>query len=81
MSKPDTDTLKLFARFQNPTTAHLVRSILESHDIPSFVMDHMNGGMNWDINGATRLMLMQSDFESAKQVLIDEDINLERDAL
>jgi len=77
MTKEKQDSLTLFARFTNPTTAHLVRSILESHDIPCFVMDHMNGGMNWDINGATRLMLMQSDFEAAKQILKDEDINIE----
>jgi len=61
-----------------PLTAHLVRSILESHDIPCFVMDHMNGSMNWDINGATRLMIMQSDFEAAKKLLEEEDINLEQ---
>lgn len=72
------DSLTLFARFQNPTTAHLVRSILESHDIPCFVMDHMNGGMNWDINGATRVMVMQSDFDAAKEVLKEEDINIEQ---
>ena len=71
------DKLSLFARFNNPTTAHLVRSILESHDIPCFVLDHMNGGMNWDINSATRMMIMQSDFEDAKKLLEDEDINIE----
>ncbi len=78
MSKTDQDSLTLFARFQNPTTAHLVRSILESHDIHCFVMDHMNGGMNWDINGATRVMVMQSDFDAAKEVLKEEDINIEQ---
>jgi len=78
MPKTDKDSLTLFARFHNPTTAHLVRSILESHDIPCFVMDHMNGSMNWDINGATRLMIMQSDFEAAKKLLEEEDINLEQ---
>jgi len=72
------DSLTLFARFANPTTAHLVRSILESHDIPCFVMDHMNGSMNWDINGATRVMVMHSDINAAKEVLKDEDINLEQ---
>ena len=78
MPNQDTDSLVLFARFTNPTTAHLVRSILESHDIPCFVFDSMNGSMNWDINGATRLMVMQSDIETAKQLLEDEDINLEQ---
>jgi len=38
----------------------------------------MNGSMNWDINGATRLMIMQSDFEAAKKLLEEEDINLEQ---
>ncbi|MEM7618157.1 MAG: DUF2007 domain-containing protein [Pseudomonadota bacterium] len=77
MSEKQKDSLTLFARFHNPTTAHLVRSILESHDIPCFVMDHMNGSMNWDINGATRLMIMESDIETAKELLAEEDINIE----
>ncbi len=77
MTKDIKDSLTLFARFQLPTTAHLVRSILESHDIPCFVHDAMNGSMNWDINGATRLMVMQSDVEAAKEILKDEDVNFE----
>ncbi len=77
MSKTDKDSLVLFARFQLPTTAHLVRSILESHDIPCFVHDAMNGSMNWDINGATRLMIMQSDVVAAKKILKNEDVHFE----
>ncbi|MEM6812541.1 MAG: DUF2007 domain-containing protein [Pseudomonadota bacterium] len=71
------DKLILLARFDFPTTAHIAKTILESHNVPCYVFDAMHSGMNWDINGATRLMVLQSDEDKARQLLKDEDINFE----
>ena len=71
------DKLILLARFDFPTTGHIAKSILESHDIPCYIFDAMHGGMNWDVNGATRLMVLQSDKVRAIEILKDENINFE----
>lgn len=76
----DDDTLTMLARFYDPSLGHIAKSVLESHDIPCFIFDAEHTAVPWDIGlsmGATRLMVLQSDFEEGLKILKDEKIGHE----
>ncbi len=68
------------ARFlDNPFAAHVARGILESHDIPCFLMDQ-NMAAQWSYTGTggMRLMVMDEDHDRALEILKkSEDIEIE----
>lgn len=74
------DKLVMLARFYDPALGHIAKTVLESHDIPSFIFDAEHTAVPWDIGlsmGATRLMVLESDFERGLKILKDEKIKHE----
>lgn len=71
------DKLILIARFYNPSLAQIAKSVLESHDIPSFVFDADHTIQPWLSNSGARLMAMSSDKDEALEILKEEKIEYE----
>ena len=71
------DKLTLLARFYDSALGHIAKSVLENQGIPCFIFDAEHTAVPWDVGlsmGATRLMVLQSDFEAALKILKDEKI-------
>lgn len=62
------DKFILLGTFSNPNEAHLVRGLLQSEGIPSFIFDERAASLV-PLPGAIRLMVRKSDFERAKSLL------------
>lgn len=70
--------LVLLQRFYDSTQAHIIRGILESEDIPCFVMDENHNSSAWHLNialGGVRLMVLSEDLEHARTILKEETDN------
>lgn len=67
--------LILLGRFYDNVQAHIIRGILESHDIPCFVFDENHNNTAWHLGiaiGGVRLMVLSEHYESAQEILRDE---------
>ena len=54
----------------NPVEMNLIKQLLESHDIPSFVMDENIGRLYPGTHMMTsRLMVLDEDFERAAEII------------
>jgi hypothetical protein len=67
-----TDNLILLARFYDPHAAHITRGVLETYDIPCFVMDDHVANTAFYLQqaiGGIRLMVTSVHYEEARQIL------------
>lgn len=64
--------LMIVERCYDMTQAHIMRGLLESNDIPCFLMDEHHNAVAWHLGpalGGTRIMVMQKDYETARTLL------------
>ncbi|MEZ5813243.1 MAG: DUF2007 domain-containing protein [Alphaproteobacteria bacterium] len=67
--------LVLLGRFYDNVQAHIIRGILESHDVPCFIMDEHHNNAAWHLGialGGVRLMVFAQDYERAQEILKEE---------
>lgn len=62
------DKLVLLASFFNAVDAHIVKGMLESEAIESFIFDERASSVT-PLVGGVRLMVWQSDLERAKEII------------
>lgn len=70
--------LVLLKRTYDPTEAHIIRGLLESNDIPAFVMDDQISSVNWlwQIGvGGVRIMILREDYQIAVEVLSAQNVS------
>jgi len=68
-------SLVTIASYREPYEAHLFRSLLESHEIPAYVIHEHHVGLNWlysDAIGGVKLQVEAEDREAALEVLLSE---------
>lgn len=62
--------LTLLTKTLSAGPAHVIKSALEAHDIAAFVMDAHPAGLGVGLGIVnTRVMVLKSDLEAAKEVL------------
>jgi len=67
------DKIVVFNTFLNVNEAHLVKGLLESHGIKSFLFDELAVTFV-PLVGGVRLMVRESDLAEARQVLAREGV-------
>lgn len=74
-------SIKLYKKFYDPIKANIVREKLLSYDIPCFLTNEhsQNLGFLNATNLSINLMLHESDFVIADQILTETDIELSDD--
>ncbi len=68
------EALILLERCYDLPQAHMIRGLLETNNIPCFLMDENHTAVAWHLGvalGGARVMVHQSDFNRAKQLLAD----------
>lgn len=67
----DANTLVPINRFCDAYEAHILRGLLETHGIPSFVFDNLHGQNAWYIQHmlGTRVMVRQCDLAQAMDIV------------
>ena len=70
----DKNGLVIVEYFYNPVEAHVVKTFLESHDIPVFLFDEsMTVGTTLDIAvDGIKMLVLQEDVEEAKRLIIEQ---------
>ena len=67
--------LILLKRTFDPMEAHVIRGLLESNDIPAFVMDDQHSTIAWHMQialGGARVMVLTEDLEAARALLREQ---------
>ena len=70
--RPLKDKIIILQSFENPLTANLVKTKLESFGVPCFLSDESNPGFNPIYDHSTRgvkLKIFEKDLERAKEIL------------
>jgi hypothetical protein len=62
------EKLVLLASFFNATDAHLLKGLLESEGMESFVFDERSSSVT-PLIGGVRLMVWETDLERAKEIM------------
>lgn len=68
------DDLMIVERCYDMTQAHIMRGLLESNDIPCFLMDEHHNAVAWHLGpalGGMRVTVMRKDFDAARALLAD----------
>ena len=68
--------LVLLEKFYNPQTAYIVRGLLDSHGIDSYVFDAQLNSTAWHLQfalGGVRLMVNKHNLERAQEIIDDTD--------
>ena len=69
------DTIIIFKSFDNPISANIVKSKLESYGIACFLTDEYTIGLNPIYNqalGGVKLQIFEKDFQIAMEILQEE---------
>ncbi|MFZ5647714.1 MAG: DUF2007 domain-containing protein [Bacillota bacterium] len=66
------DNLVLLGNFIDPNEAHIVKGLLESEGIPSFIFGELAAAFV-PLPGSIRLMVRESDLEKARNLLSREN--------
>ncbi len=64
--------LVIVDRCYDMTQAHILRGLLESNDIPCFLMDEHHSAVAWHMGpalGGLRVMVMQRDLDAAQAII------------
>lgn len=68
--------LVLLERCYDMTHAHILRGMLESNDIPCFLMDEHHNAVAWHLGlaiGGLRVMVREEDLAHARALIVPED--------
>ena len=66
------NNLVLLERCYDMTQAHILRGLLETNDIPCFLMDEHHSAVAWHLTtaiGGLRIMVMEQDLEQARSMI------------
>lgn len=70
------DTLVILERCYDMTQAHILRGVLESNDIPCFLMDEHHNAVAWHLGlaiGGLRVMVREKDLAAARDLIVPMD--------